>query len=786
MTITTMARRIALVILMLAAPAVADAQSSATLRGLVLAAANGAPLPAARVTLRARTGGVELQGESDASGEFRFQDVTPGEYLLAADAAGFSAQQLALDLVPREVRYLVVRMTIQPVAATIDVVAPAAAVLGTHSPSSTTINAERLAALPLGASLTVPDAVASSVPGMIKGHDDLVHVRGQELGLYPAINGITFWENPHAVFSASLSPSIIDTANVMTGGFPAEYGNRFGGVLDLVTKSGWSMNGTGRVIAGGGGAGRASGSAEYGNHSSRFAYYLHGAWSMSDRFLSPPEPRARHDAGGAGHLAVQLDFAPSARDSFQLLVMGDGTDFEVPKTELDEALRPGASASQRNVQQTAIVTWRRAAMSGARLSTSFYQRQSESRLSPATHPLAAFARYDRSLSTMGVKSMYEGLAGRHAIRAGGDVVLLRPHERFDYRYGGVRELTHLLGLGHVHFASDVAADLRETGTAAAAFVQDMMQVTERLTVDAGLRLDRYDVIATALHASPRVNVAYKIGDMRTIVHASYNHLFSPPPMEGLLVSSAGLTAQIREIGHALPPLAPTVEDQIELGAARTFGGGFALSLTGYTRASDKPVHSVIWPDSRVYSYATFDRARSHGVELKAELPPADARWYSGFLNYAVGRAWFYGPVRGGFVADPHELEHAGRFLAPMDQTHTVTAGLRFAHAPTRSRIDLGMLYGSGTPVHRSAVHEHAEDVVAHADTPAAAAPEAGRVPAYFTQSVTLTVQMLRRVELQASVENLTDRPYALASESIFSPSQYSIPRLFSAALRWNF
>ena len=33
----------------------------------------------------------------------------------------------------------------------------------------------------------------------------------------------------------------------MTGGFPAEYGNRFGGVLDITTKSGATIAGHGDV-----------------------------------------------------------------------------------------------------------------------------------------------------------------------------------------------------------------------------------------------------------------------------------------------------------------------------------------------------------------------------------------------------------------------------------------------------------------------------------------------------------------------------------------------------------
>jgi outer membrane receptor protein involved in Fe transport len=64
------------------------------------------------------------------------------------------------------------------------------------------------------------------------------------------INGVSFWENPHTVFSSGVTPDIIQTANVITGGFPAEYGNRFGGVIDVVTKSGLSMNNEGSVTLG--------------------------------------------------------------------------------------------------------------------------------------------------------------------------------------------------------------------------------------------------------------------------------------------------------------------------------------------------------------------------------------------------------------------------------------------------------------------------------------------------------------------------------------------------------
>jgi outer membrane receptor protein involved in Fe transport len=662
-------------------------------------------------------------------------------------------------------------------------------VASTHSPSSTVLTSERLEGLPAGQQHNLPDAIVTAAPGMIRGHDDFVHVRGHEVALNPTINGVSFRENPHALFSSGLSPTVIDTVNVMTGGFPAEYGDRFGGVLDIVTKSGLRMENDGSLALSGGEAGRRSAAGEFGGHRGRFGYYGFASLFESDRFVSPPDPRAIHDSGRAGHGFFQADGNLGSGGSLRLVLMGDGASFQVPKHPRDLELRPLADAEQRTRQQSAIVGWTRA-WSDTLVGASAYQRWSRMQLLPAAGPLTAVARVDRELTTAGGKLDVTRFAGWHTIKAGVDAVRLQPAEDLSYDYAGFRELTHLLGWPHFHVTDGVIAFAgRGSGGQVSAYIQDALRLGNRVSLDAGVRLDRYDLLVSATHASPRLNLAVQVG-RGAVVHASYNHFFVPPPVEGVLSTNAGLTSRILEIGAGLPALRPTTEDQFELGALQPFGP-LRLAVTGYFRETDDPIHTTVWPDSRIYSYASFDRARAYGLEVKADVPTPTRYGVSGYVNYALGRVNFYNPVTGGFVTEAAHITERDRFLAPMDQTHTATAGATYRHAGTGFWAGTMVEYGSGTPMgHGGAADDHGAGAADH--THAAAAGGASRVPGHFTANLAIGLDLLRRgerrgrVSLQVDAENITNRVYLMAQEGEFSPAQYSIPRLVSATIRLRF
>jgi outer membrane receptor for ferrienterochelin and colicins len=775
------------------------AQGEAAVHGTVTARADGSAVSGAIVELQGSALPAPMKVTTGADGHFVFARLAPGDYLVTLAHADFSEQRYRLSLKPRETYNLDAALVIRPVQESVKVAA--APLPSVHSPGSTYLSGTRLSDIPLTQSTNLPDAIVTAAPGMIRGHDDFVHIRGHEVALNPFINGVQFWENAHSVFSPGLGVDYIQSMNVMTGGYAAEYGNRFGGILDVVTKSGFTLGNRGSVSVGAGTAQRHNVGLEFGGHAERTAYYLNLTGFTSDRFLSPPSPRAIHDSGRGLRGFGQLDFRLNDANDIKLVVMGDGVNFQLPTEERDEVLRPDFKNLQRTRSQSLIAAWGRVHSARTVIRTSVYQKWSTVHQFPDTiDPYGAQTDADRTLGTFGVKSDITRLSGRHTVKGGVDLVMLRPHEDLYYLSQPWIDFTHRpdVNESHVHFRGPnlgpgvprpVVFSGKETGGQASGFVQDKVQVTPSLTVDLGLRFDHYSLAFSESHVSPRVNAAYRLPS-GTVLFGSYNHFYVPPPIENVLASSAGLTSLVSEIGAPLPPVRAIKENQFEAGVTQPIGRALNVGVTSYYRLSDDPPHTTLLPDSRFYAYASFDNGKAYGMEIKADVPRIADLGLSAYLNYALGRVWFYNPVVAGFTTEAAHITETGRFLAPMDQTHTLTSGLTYRHDRTRLWSAVAFEYGSGTPGdHDDGDHEHADgEAHEHATGPGLCGT---RCPSHFTQNVSIGWNASAggsrpQVSLQFTVENLSNNVYLISKESTMVQGQYSIPRLLSGSLKIGF
>ncbi len=252
----------------------------------------GAPVANASVQLVRENGSAAQTSPTAADGSFHFNTVEAGPYTLKVDAPGFYPAEHRFVLRPRQPLSLAIDLqrkeTVQEkveVRSTYQTIDPE------KTGSSYTFTHENLESLPAPLSETTNGLVNNLMPGASDSHDNFLAVRGTEFSLHEFINGVSFLDNTQPQFSPGVSPQIFETVDLMTGGFPAEYGNRFGGVLDIATRSGASMAGHGDVNFRGATLQNYDLNADYGGSKGNLGYFFFVDGFTSGRYSILPNPR---------------------------------------------------------------------------------------------------------------------------------------------------------------------------------------------------------------------------------------------------------------------------------------------------------------------------------------------------------------------------------------------------------------------------------------------------------------------------------------------------------------
>lgn len=226
--------------LLIAAPAVVRAQSvTGSLEGRVVSS-QGEPLEAAAVTVS----GPFLQGRrgttTDARGHFQFWGLPPGEYELRLARIGHQPvviQRVAVEL-GRTTGLEAVAMTAQSVELQpIVVTANAISIDPVHTTVGGTLDAADYASLPVDRDYKSLLRVLAHANESTRG--DPVNVAGSTgLENQYYIDGVNVTDTRNAARATSLPYNFVRAVEVKTGGYEAMYGRALGAVVNAVTYSG--------------------------------------------------------------------------------------------------------------------------------------------------------------------------------------------------------------------------------------------------------------------------------------------------------------------------------------------------------------------------------------------------------------------------------------------------------------------------------------------------------------------------------------------------------------------
>jgi hypothetical protein len=740
--------RLCLISLILLSPATVLAQT--TVEGTVHDA-SGLPIANASISLQHQDAAKLKAATSDSRGKFRFSALEAGPYSLQVQADNYFPLNYEFILRPRQP--LSLNLDLQKketVQESVEVHAGYLTIDPEKTGSSYTFTHQDLERLPDPIVESTSDLVNNLMPGASDSHDNFLAVRGTEFSLHEFINGVSFLDNTQPQFSPGVSPQIFETVDLMTGGFTSEYGNRFGGVLDITTRSGAELAGHGDVNFRGATLDNFDLNADYGGQTGRLGYYVFVDGFTSGRYLDPPEPKELFDFGKGSRATTQLDWRAGKNDTVRLLLMGSGANFQQPNITDDQAI--GRDATRHLRQYTAILGWTQTFSPETLLHTSLYERSSSDHVLPTTDPITPLSDASRSGFSLGIKSDLSHSWRGHFFKAGIDLVQLREGESFFFDPRGDPDtFPAFQGWGK--------------GGQASFYLQDHFSPLRNLTVDAGLRYDHFDLVRADQQASPRVGLAYHFNKTKSVLHAAYNRLFSPPPIEySLLASFIGNTTVTP--GQRVGDVRPYTQNYYEVGWSQELAPRVSLELNAYLHTGRNSFENHEISISRIFAPINFDSARSKGLEFVLNMRQLERLGISGRFQYAAARTIFHGPITGGFAGN--EPLTPGEFIVPaFDQTHTGTAQIFYRNRWRGFWAGSAMRYGSGTII------EHGP-----------------RLPQHFTtdlaSGLTLWRTEPRYLDFEFNVTNASNSIYLIAKESEEIPIQYAPSRTVGGSLKLHF
>ena len=231
------------------------------------------------------------------------------------------------------------------------------------------------------------------------------------------------------------------------------------------------------------------------------------------------------------------------------------------------------------------------------------------------------------------------------------------------------------------------------GWLAGVYAQDEWKITDRLTLNAGLRFDQMWQFVETSHLSPRVNVVYKPVD-ETTFHIGYARYFTPPPQALAAPTNLAVynnTTQRPEIS-LVSPVCPERAHYVDVGVTQKLTREFEVGLDFYYKRARNLLDDGQFGQALVQTAFNYDRAYNTGVELKSLYQNGDFRAY---VNLAWARQRATQIASNQFLLEADELAYIANHYVYTDhaQTWTGSAGASYVFRGTRASVD--MIYGSG-------------------------------------------------------------------------------------------
>jgi len=715
--------------------------------------------------------------EVGADGRFVVQDLAFGVYRLSVRKEGFTPWSGLVEVRSEVPVRVSVSLGLAPVATQVQV-----------SDSATLLDPSQVGTIYSVGSQTLGESVAmqpgrglsdqvDDLPGWLYEANGVLHPRGSEYDVQYVIDGLPITQNRSPAFAPSLDA--VESTRVLTANYPAEYGRKLGGVIEVMTEKNVPTGLHGQFDVIGGSFGTANGSAGVSYSRGKNRLSVSGDGFYTERYLDPPVLANYTNRATAGGLSASYERDFSDRERLRLTISHNVVRFLVPNELVQQ--EAGQRQDITNTETSGQIYFQHIISPELLLSLSGSVRDAAVTLSSNLLATPVIVSQDRGYREGYIRGDLSGHHGHHDWKLGADVVVNPVHENLQYAITDPTQFDP--GTQQQFQFSDHRWDVEPS-----AYVQDQSHLGH-WNLSAGLRFDHYGFVVNESAWSPRVGVSRYVTSLNLLLHASYDRVFQTPAMENLLLASSPQLDSLNPIVVRLP-VRPARGNYYEVGVTKSFFGNLRLDANVFRRDFRNYSDDDVLLDTGVSFPIAFARGQITGEEVRIEVP----HWgrFSGYLSYANQVGTGEEPITGGLFLGSdasNALTDTSRFPVSQDQRNTVRARMRLQATP-RLWLALGGEYGSGLPADTGdaapafLLAQYGAEILNHVNL------ARGRVKPNFALDAGAGFEVYRKEQrsavLQIQAANLIDRVNVINFASLFSGTAVAPPRSVFGRLKLTF
>lgn len=623
------------------------------------------------------------------------------------------------------------------------------------------------------------DLVAAQ-PGWLYEANGVLHPRGSEYDVQFVVDGLPLTQNRSPAFAPAFDADDVESMRVLTASYPAEYGRKLGGIVEVTTEKDLPSGLHGQFDAEGGSFSTVNGSAELSYARGVQRFFAGGNGIHTDRYLDPPVLANYTNKGNAAGFSASYERDFSTSDRLRVSVTHNVVRFLVPNELIQQ--QTGQRQDQANTETSGQVYFQHTISPTLFLSLSGSVRDSSASLTSNALATPVIISQDRGYREGYARADLAGHHGHHDWKTGADIIFSPVHEALQY------SITNPLLFDPGTQLNFQFPYQRIWDVEPSIYVQDQMRLGH-WNLSAGLRFDHYGFVVHESAWSPRIGVSRFLPSLNLLLHASYDRAFQTPAVENLLIASSPLLDAISPSVLRLP-VRPGRGNFYEGGATKAIFGRLRVAVNIFRRDFRQYSDDDVLLDTGVSFPIAFATARIFGEEVRLEVP----HWgrFSGYLSYANQSGYGQDPITGGLFLGSNAsnaLTDTSKFAVTQDQRNSLHASVRF-QAPRRSWLAMGMQYGSGLPADignadvNVLLAAYGPQILAHVDL------QRGRVRPNFSLDLGAGSEIYRKerrsAALQIHVANLANRLNVINFASLFSGTAVEPPRSISARLKLTF